>query len=247
MRRKTILLAAFPVANAISLANFQLINSNFVPFACKVPYFAEIPSCFASDFRNACSVACQNSLLVVAQNVIRACPGIQANPKSLLEAVLEGNIIAAVCPAIIPDTASTSIEVVPTPTKTPVAPSSSTTTTKITTPEASSSTTSQAQAQTTTSSTSSVSSSGPTILNPPIIAAPTPQANSAPKPLSDPASQTAEEAAPTQAPQGNAGGGGGFGGPFDSQGGNVINGASTISGGSILALVIAACASILLG
>lgn len=220
MRWKSILLAALPAANAISLANFQLLDSNQIPYSCKVTYYAQMPSCLAADFNNGCSQVCEKALAVVAQSVIRSCRGVNADPTSLLFAVLTGGIVAAICPNA-DDGGGVS-------TGTVITISTATTTEAQTSTDASTT----SEAQTTTSSTPSSDQTTSSS----IITTPTPKQTSSTDSVPTPTKTS-------QPPQN----GGDNGGPFGN-GGNVnISSASVISGGSMLALVIAASACVLLG
>jgi hypothetical protein len=232
MRRKVLLLAGLPATIAISLANFEPLDSSQIPYTCEVPYYNQIPSCLVSDFSDGCSGVCEQALEAVAQSVIRACQGVTADPNSLLEAVLMGGIIAAVCPAEPSDTTTSSSH-----------RHHTTSTDIVTEPQNGPGVThTQTAGATTVTSTSSITTTDqPT--PPPIIGAPPTNQPSS----SDfaPATTSSSSATPTQtpAPQGKPGGGGD---PFDLTGQNT-GGASLIGGGSVLALIIAACACMILG
>ena len=229
MRQKALFLAGLPAASAISLANFQPLDPSQIPYTCEIPYYNQIPSCLVSDFDNGCSGVCEMALEAVAQSVIRACKGVSPDPESLLETVLNGGIIAALCPVVSTTSSShghhdttTSADLV---TIAPTSPGVQVTSTASTT--------------TSTLSTTTADQSTPTS----VVVAPSTDhlstSNLAPVTSSSTATPT-----PTPVVQEPPGGGGD---PFGSGGQNTGSGASAISGGSALALVIAACACVILG
>ena len=234
MRQKALFLAGLPAASAISLANFQPLDSSQIPYICEIPYYNQIPSCLVSDFDNGCSGVCEMALEAVAQSVIRACKGVSADPESLLETVLNGGIIAALCPVVSATSSkhghhdtTTSANLV---TIAPTSPGVQVTSTASTT--------------TSTLSTTTTDQSTPTsvVVAPSTVASSTDQlstSNLAPV-------TSSSTATPTQTPVVQEPPGGG-GDPFGSGGQNTGSGASAISGGSALALVIAACACVILG
>jgi hypothetical protein len=108
MRRKpAAVLLALPVANAFSLANFQIITSVFIPISCLLEYDSQIPTCTASDFNNGCSAACVAALNSVAEDVTSACSEVNVSSKTLLGIVMNGGIVQALCPTLAKTTTST--------------------------------------------------------------------------------------------------------------------------------------------
>ncbi|RFU28843.1 hypothetical protein B7463_g7483, partial [Scytalidium lignicola] len=87
----------FPLADALSLANFQEITSNKIPLACQLAYDAQIPTCQVSDFKEGCSRGCEEALASIANFVSIACAGTSVKSKTLLGIVQDGGIIEALC------------------------------------------------------------------------------------------------------------------------------------------------------
>jgi len=102
MRRKHLaIFVSAPMANALSLGNFQGITSNSIPLSCQLAYAATIPSCTVRDFGGSgCTAACVSGLESVANNVQSACDEVEVSSKTLLGTILDGGIIQALCPAL---------------------------------------------------------------------------------------------------------------------------------------------------
>src|SRR6266536_4407518 len=99
MRRKHLAVAlGLPLANALSLQNFQQITSLLIPISCQLAYDEQIASCIVDDFRKGCSKSCKKGLKSVASDVSDACSSITVSSNTLLGIVMNGGIIEALCP-----------------------------------------------------------------------------------------------------------------------------------------------------
>ena len=87
-----------PVVEGLSLANFQQITSTSIPISCQLAYDSQISTCTVSDFENGCSASCQAALNSVANTVASACSGVSVSSTTLLAIVMNGGIVAALCP-----------------------------------------------------------------------------------------------------------------------------------------------------
>ena len=103
MRRKYLAIITIPyilpLAEALSLANFQEITSILIPISCQLQYDSQIPTCTVSDFENGCSISCQSALNSMAARVSNACSDVSVNSNTLLGIVMNGGVVEALCPA----------------------------------------------------------------------------------------------------------------------------------------------------
>jgi len=112
MRRKNIsVLLAVPAANALSLANFQSITSILIPISCQLTYDNQIPSCTVSDFNNGCSEVCVEGLKAIARSVSKSCDDVEVSSSTLLGIVMNGGIVAALCPTLAETSTQATISV----------------------------------------------------------------------------------------------------------------------------------------
>jgi hypothetical protein len=267
MRRKAILLTILPLADALSLANFQQITSIFIPITCQLAYDSQIPSCQVSDFNNGCSSLCQSGLISVANGVSEACSDVSVSSSTLLGIVMDGGIIQALCPiksakttatvakssSVIAQTPSSVAASVTIPTTSPgvvVAPTPSTTS-KSTPSAQSASTTTSTSATTTSSQTTETTESAEGASAAASSTTETTQSTTEAKTTTstgtkkDDATSTKTTAAATTSKSGqdsetqDSGSGGGS--PFD-----ISSSGNRIKGGSMFAFVVAAWGCILL-
>ncbi len=102
---------AVPAANALSLANFQSITSALIPISCQLTYDNQIPSCTVSDFNNGCSAVCVQGLNAIARSVSRSCDDVKVSSNTLLGIVMNGGIVAALCPTLAKTSTQATISV----------------------------------------------------------------------------------------------------------------------------------------
>ncbi len=257
MRRKNIsVLLALPAANALSLANFQSITSVLIPIDCQLTYDNQIPSCTVSDFNNGCSAVCIQGLNAIARSVSRSCDDVEVSSNTLLGIVMNGGIVAALCPILAKTSTQATISVtvqssVPTAAVSVTIPtdsagvtgglgfktSSTTTSTPIPAPQSEISTkTTSAVTTTTTSSTTSQSvqsADGG-------LGGGSPATTLTQTPAKKTTSSASAQTTSSQQSQDKSGGGS----PFDTQS---SNDATRDIGRSMLALVVAMFAVLVLG
>jgi hypothetical protein len=104
-------LLAVPAANALSLANFQGITSILIPISCQLTYDNQIPSCTVSDFNNGCSAVCVEGLKAIARSVSKSCEDVEVSSSTLLGIVMNGGIVAALCPTLAKPSTQATISV----------------------------------------------------------------------------------------------------------------------------------------
>lgn len=274
MRQKIILLASLPLTKALSLVNFQDITFSSIALKCQLTYDSQIPSCTVTDFGDAgCSVDCSASLTSVGKSVSKACSDVDVNSNTLLGIIKDGGILQALCPTMQATTKSqkpsstpfeassqsTSAASVTIPTTSPGVVIITTSSTSKPAAQSTFSTTSRkptSQISTSQTIESITSSSGTTVGSTETTAAAVTTTSllseggspgggiTSTTSTDDVATSSTKSASATKKTQSQSdSGGGGGGSPFDIS----SNNGSGLHGASLLAFVVAACASIILG
>lgn len=96
----SLLLSLLPLAHALSLASFQAVQSTNAQ--CINSYNEAIPECSEADFSKdtPCSLSCISSLKRTGDAVAAACQGGSRAEGTLLESVVSGKMVQALCPNV---------------------------------------------------------------------------------------------------------------------------------------------------